>query len=473
MWDHRHLIKETFMARMLEVLNPATDAVVARLKQATEDEIQHLLRKAKEAARQWRRVPLSERIAVTHRFLDAFCGQADAIAAEATAQMGKPITQSGNEIKTMRHRAEYMAGIAEQALEDIHIADGPAEFKRIAHDPLGVVVDIAAWNYPLLIAINVVAPGILAGNAVVLKHASLTPLCGLRFQEAYKKAGLPDGVMTAVVADRKQSEPLLKSPLVDAVFFTGSVEGGRQVYRTISDRFVDCGLELGGKDPAYVRADADLEKVVPNVADGAFYNAGQSCCGVERIYVHRSIYNRFLEATLAEVATYKLGDPTDRNTYLGPLAMAKTIDTMNEQIDEAVRRGAKVLCGGRATHVNGKGRFYEATVVADCANDMTIMQEENFGPIVGIMPVADDEEAVRLMNDSRYGLTASIWTRDVAAGRKIAESVEAGTVFVNRCDYLDPALAWVGIKDSGKGCTLSRLGYEHLTRPKSYYARGL
>jgi acyl-CoA reductase-like NAD-dependent aldehyde dehydrogenase len=465
--------QENPMADTIKVINPATETIFTTLPQTGAEQIGHILTRAADAARQWRRVPLPERIALTHRFLAAFTEQSEAIAAEITGQMGKPITQSRNEIKTMRARAEYMASIAEQSLADICVAEGPAEYKRIAHEPLGLILDIAAWNYPLLIAINVVAPGILAGNGVILKHASITPLCGLRFEEAYKKAGLPEGLMTAIVADRKRAEVALKSPLVDAVFFTGSVEGGRNVYQTISSRFIDCGLELGGKDPAYIRADADLAKVVPNVADGCFYNAGQSCCGVERIYVHRSIYNRFLEAMLTEVATYTLGDPTDPKTYLGPVALVKTIDTMNRQIDEAVHRGAKVLCGGRAAKVNGKGRYYEATVVADCTNDMAIMQEENFGPIVGIMPVADDEEAVRLMNDSRYGLTASIWTHDVATGRKIAESVHAGTVFVNRCDYLDPALAWVGIKDSGKGCTLSAIGYEHLTRPKSYYARGL
>ncbi len=462
------------MAEIIQVINPATESVFTRLEQTTSDQIRSILVKAKAAAKQWRHVPLGERIQATHRFLEAFTDQSEAIALEITSQMGKPITQSRNEIKTMRNRAEYMASIAEHALADVIISNGTSERKRIAHSPLGVVVDVAAWNYPLLIAVNVVAPAIIAGNAVILKHASLTPLCGVRFEEAYRKTGLlPDGLMTAVIADRKRAESLLKSPEVDAVFFTGSVEGGRNVYKTITDRFIDCGLELGGKDPAYVRADVDLAKVVPNVADGCFYNAGQSCCGVERIYVHRSIYDRFLEAMLREVATYRLGDPTDPQTYLGPLAMNKTIDTMNEQIDKATRGGAKVLCGGKATKVNGKGRYYEATVVAHCKNTMDIMREENFGPIVGIMPVNDDEEAVRMMNDNAYGLTASIWTGDAATGSRIAEAVEAGTVFVNRCDYLDPALAWVGIKDSGKGCTLSRLGYNYLTRPKSYYTREL
>ncbi|MBN1346111.1 MAG: aldehyde dehydrogenase family protein [Phycisphaerae bacterium] len=461
------------MPETLEVINPATEETFKRIDLHSADEIEERLVRASSAARQWRGVPMAERIAVTHRFVEAFTGKADEIAAELTAQMGKPITQARNEIKTMAARARYMAEIAEASLADVRISEGPDEFKRIVRDPLGVILDIAAWNYPLLIAVNVVTPGILAGNAVVLKHSSLTPLCGLRFEEAYRSAGLPDGVMTAIVADRTRAEAVLGSPHVDAVFFTGSVEGGRRVYQTACGGLIDVGLELGGKDPAYVRADADLAKVVPNVADACFYNAGQSCCAVERVYVHRSAYDAFLEAMLREVRGYRMGDPTDPDTYLGPVAMAKTIETMDRQLAEVVDRGARLLCGGKPASVGGHGRYYEATVVADCANDMAIMQEENFGPLVGVMPVADDDEAIRLMNDSRYGLSASIWTRDVDEGRRLAEAVEAGTVFVNRADFLDPALAWVGVKDSGKGCTLSQLGYNYLTRPKSYYARSL
>ncbi len=461
------------MGETLRVINPATEEVYTSLEPASGQAIAETLVQAKRAACEWRRVPLSERIAITHRFLDVFDAEGDAIAAELTGQMGKPITQAHGELKTMRGRAEYMAEIAERALADIRIAEGPDEFKRIAREPLGVVFDVAAWNYPLLIAVNVVTPGLLAGNAVVLKHSSLTPLCGLRFEQAYRQAGLPEGVLTAVVADRTRAEAALWSPHVDAVFFTGSVDAGRHVYETASSSLIDVGLELGGKDPAYVRADADLSAVVPNVADACFYNAGQSCCAVERVYVHASIYDAFLEAMVSEVSTYVMGDPTDRETYLGPVALAKTIDTMDWQLDEARDRGARVLCGGRAASVDGRGHYYEPTVVADCANGMAIMQEENFGPLVGIMSVEDDDHAVRLMNDSRYGLSASIWTGDVDTGRRLAEAVEAGTVFVNRADFLDPALAWVGIKDSGKGCTLSQLGYQYLTRPKSYYARSL
>ncbi len=461
------------MTDTLDVINPATEDVFARVELDRPEQIQQALVNAAQAAREWRRVPLADRIALTHRFLDAFDAQSEAIAAELTGQMGKPITQARNEIKTMRARADYMAQIAEASLADVRIADGPNEFKRITHEPLGVIVDVAAWNYPLLIAVNVVAPGVLAGNAVVLKHSSLTLLCGPRFEQAYRSAGAPEGVMTAIVADRTRAAAALTSPHVDAVFFTGSVEGGRGVYQAAAPGLIDVGLELGGKDPAYVRADADLTAVVPNVADACFYNAGQSCCAVERIYVHQYCYEGFLDAILAEVGGYRMGDPTEDETYLGPVALAKTIDTMTQQLDEAVGRGARVLCGGRAATVNGRGRYWEPTVVADCANDMTLMQEENFGPLVGVMPVVDDDEAVRFMNDSRYGLSASIWTSDVEAGRRLAEAVEAGTVFVNRADYLDPALAWVGVKDSGKGCTLSRLGYHHLTRPKSYYARTL
>jgi acyl-CoA reductase-like NAD-dependent aldehyde dehydrogenase len=459
------------MPDTLDVINPATERTHVQVEMTSAEQIDALLVNARQATADWRRVPLRERLDVTYRFLDTFMDQAQAIAAELTAQMGKPITQARNEIKTMRQRVEHMAEIADASLVDIRLADGPDEFKRIAREPLGVIFDIAAWNYPLLIAINVVAPGIMAGNAVILKHSSLTPLCGLRFEQAYRAAGLPEGVMAAIVADRDRAQAVLRSPHVDGVFFTGSVEAGRRVYQSASPGLIDVGLELGGKDPAYVRADADLAAVVAAIADACFYNAGQSCCAVERIYVHTSIYESFLDAMVEEVGGYRMGDPTDEETYLGPVALPKIIDTMNRQLDQAVTGGARLLCGGRAASVQGRGRYYEPSVVADCTNDMAIMQEENFGPLVAVMPVADDGEAIRLMNDSRYGLSASIWTTDVDVGRRLAEAVEAGTVFVNRADYLDPALAWVGIKDSGKGCTLSRLGYYYLTRPKSYYAR--
>lgn len=453
----------------LQLENPATNEIFQTLAMPDKDHVRAMIAQARDAFPAWRRTSLAERIAVTQRFVNEMRARQEEIAREITWQMGKPIKQARNEVNTMIDRAQYMAEIAPRALADEMLPDKPGFMRKIAHEPRGVVLDVAAWNYPLLIAINIVAPAILAGNAVLLKHSALTPLCALRMQEAYRAAGLPEGVMQAVVVDRTGAETLLTSPQVDAVFFTGSVPGGYEVYQAAARGLKRAGLELGGKDPAYVRADADLATTVANVADGAFYNCGQSCCAVERVYVDQKIYPQFLEAFLAEVQTYKLGDPLAEDTYLGPLAQKKQVGVLRAQVEEAVQRGAKVLLGGNATTWNGRGNYFEPTVLSHVTNDMKIMQEESFGPIIAVMPVAGDEEAVRLMNDSRFGLTASIWSRDEAAALKLAPQLEAGTVYLNRCDYLDPALPWIGYKESGLGCSLSHHGFMEVTRLKSYH----
>ncbi len=458
-------------SRRLSLENPATNAVFKTLEMPDEKELHAMLARARHAFEKWHRVPISQRVEITLRFVDEMLKLQEEIAREITLQMGKPINQARAEVETMAGRARYLAGIAEEALADEVLPEKTGFFRKIAHEPRGVVLDIAAWNYPLLISINIVAPAILAGNAALLKHSSLTPLCALRMQEAYAAAGLPEGVLQAVTIDRSGGDFLVKSPEIDAVFFTGSVAGGYEVYQKAATGLKRAGLELGGKDPAYIRADADLTFAVPNVADGAFYNCGQSCCAVERVYVHKKIYEEFLEAFLQEVQSYRTGDPLSEVTYLGPLAQKKQISVLQEQIDEAVRRGAKVLLGGKAMHVNGHGNYFEPTVLVSVSNDMLLMQEESFGPIIGIMPVAGDEEALRLMNDSRFGLTASIWSRDQEAALQLAAHIQAGTVYLNRCDYLDPALPWIGYKESGLGCSLSHHGFREVTRMKSYHFR--
>ena len=457
--------------RRLSLENPATNEVFNTLTMPDDEELRAMLARARQAFEKWRRSPVSQRIEITHRFVDEMLRRQDDIAREITLQMGKPIKQARAEVVTMAERARYLAAIAAQALADEVLPAKEGFFRKIAHEPHGVVLDIAAWNYPLLIAINIVATAILAGNAVLLKHSSLTPLCAMRMAEAYAAAGLPEGVLQAVTADRTSGDYLVKSPEIDAVFFTGSVAGGYEVYQKAAAGLKPAGLELGGKDPAYVRSDADIAFTVPNVADGAFYNCGQSCCAVERIYVHKKIYDEFLESFLKEVQSYRLGDPLSEETYLGPLAQKKQIGVLEEQIDEAVRRGAKVVLGGKVTYVGGRGNYFEPTVLVDVTNDMRVMQEESFGPIIGILPVAGDEEAVRLMNDSRYGLTASIWSRDQEAALQLAAQIQAGTVYLNRCDYLDPALPWTGYKESGLGCSLSHHGFREVTKMKSYHFR--
>jgi acyl-CoA reductase-like NAD-dependent aldehyde dehydrogenase len=434
----------------------AAEAVVAR---------------AAAAQREWARVPISQRIALCQRFADAFAAETERIARDITGQMGKPLAHAKREVATCLDRARYMVSIASSSLADEEMPAIDGFHRKVSHEPLGVVLDIAAWNYPLLIAVNVVVPAVLAGNSVLIKHASRTPLCGNHFADAFARAGALKDLVVAVHADHRVSEAVIARPEVGYVSFTGSVRGGHEIVRNASSRFIDTGLELGGKDPAYVAADADFDHAVENLVDGAFYNAGQSCCGVKRIYVHGSLYDRFLDAAVALAKGYRLGDPMDPATTTGPLAQPDEPGHLQRQAEQAAASGARILCGGRATKIDGKGRFFEPCIVADAVPGMDVIQEESFGPLVAVARVKDDEEAVRLMNDSRFGLTASIWTRDEERAHRLGREVVTGTLYMNRCDYLDPALPWVGVKDSGRGCSLSRWGFLHLTRPKSWHFR--
>jgi acyl-CoA reductase-like NAD-dependent aldehyde dehydrogenase len=387
--------------------------------------------------------------------------------------MGRPIRYSPFEVERCAERARFMAGAAHEALAPVEPA--PIEgFRRfIRREPLGVVLTIAPWNYPYLTAVNSIAPALLAGNAVLLKHSAQTPLCAERFAQAFDAAGLPAGVFQVLHCSHETSAYLIAAPGgVDFVAFTGSVAGGHAVQRAASERFIATNLELGGKDPAYVRADADLDHAIENLVDGAFFNSGQSCCGIERIYAHADVYDRFVEGVVALVEQYVLGDPRKPETTLGPLVKTSAADFVRAQTAEAVSAGAHALIDPKRFPADRAGTPYLAPqVLVDVSHGMRVMTEESFGPVVGIMRVRDDDEAVRLMNDSEYGLTAAIWTRDLDAAIAIGERIETGTWFQNRCDYLDPALAWTGVKDSGRGCTLSRLGYESLTRPKSFHLR--
>jgi acyl-CoA reductase-like NAD-dependent aldehyde dehydrogenase len=344
--------------------------------------------------------------------------------------------------------------------------------RHIARDPLGLVFVIAPWNYPFLTSVNAVIPALAAGNVVLLKHSHQTPLVAERYAEAAKAAGLPAGVFQILHADHADSARIVGDARVDHVCFTGSVEGGKAIQRAIGERFIGAGLELGGKDPAYVRADANLAHAIENLVDGAFFNSGQSCCGIERIYVHESLYAKFVEGFVDLTKTYKLGNPADKATNLGPMVRASAAEFVRGQIAEAVKQGAKSLVDPKHFPADKPGTPYLAPhVLVDVTHKMRVMTEESFGPVIGIMKVASDDEAVALMNDSEYGLTAAIWTSDADAAARIGARVETGTVFMNRCDYLDPGLAWTGVKNTGRGATLSTLGYEHLTRPKSFHLR--
>jgi acyl-CoA reductase-like NAD-dependent aldehyde dehydrogenase len=335
-----------------------------------------------------------------------------------------------------------------------------------------VVLTVAAWNYPYLIAVNSVVPALMAGNAVILKHSAQTPLCAERFAECFAAAGLPEGVFQLLHLAHSDTEQVIRDPRIDFVAFTGSVSGGHAVQRAAADRFIGLGLELGGCDPVYVRHDADLAHAVENIVDGAYFNSGQSCCGLQRIYVHERLYDDFVAGFVALTRQYQLGNPFDAATTLGPVVRTAAAETIRAQVQASVAAGARSVIDPREFPADHPGSAYVAPVVLlDVDHRMPVMQEEIFGPVAGIQRVRDDEEAIVLMNDSRFGLTAAVWTADADAALAIGSRIDTGTWFMNRCDYLDPALAWVGVKDSGRGCTLSAVGYEHLTRPKSFHLR--
>ncbi len=457
---------------MIRCISPVDGRVYAERAVATEAAITTAIAQARGAQAVWRRVPVAERARYCLAAVDAMLAMQDEIVPELAWQMGRPIRYGAGELRGFAERAHYMIGIAEAALAPID--PGPKEgFQRwIARDPLGLVLVIAPWNYPYLTAVNSVVPALMAGNAVILKHAAQTILVGERFQRAFDAAGLPAGLFQTLVLDHDQTAKLIAGRQVDQVNFTGSVAGGRAMEAAASGSFIGLGLELGGKDPAYVRADADLANAVENLVDGAFFNSGQSCCGIERIYVHQDLYSKFVDGFVETTKAYALGDPLDAATTLGPMVKAEAAAFVRGQVREAVAAGARALVAPELFARDAEGTPYMAPqVLVDVTHAMAVMREESFGPVVGIMPVASDAEAVRLMNDSPYGLTASLWTADADAAAALGAQIETGTVFMNRCDYLDPALAWTGVKDTGRGASLSRVGYETLTRPKSYHFR--
>lgn len=452
-------------------ISPIDGTVVARRPTASAVEIDAALTAAGKAQAEWSCVPVKERAAAMLRFLEAMRALDEEIVPELARQMGRPV-RYGGEFRSFEERVKYMVEIAETALAPL-TPEPKAGFTRyIRRDPLGVILTVAPWNYPFLTAVNTVVPGIIAGNAVILKAASQTILTGERFQQAMDTAGVPKGLFANLALSHADTARLLSGGHVDHVSFTGSVLGGRAVERAAAGTFTSIGLELGGKDPAYVRADVNIEHAIENLVDGAFFNSGQSCCGVERIYVHESLYKQFVDGFAALTRQYVLDDPLQEATTLGPMAATRFADLVRKQTAEAISKGAQALINAKAFKRDAAGTPWLAPqVLTGVDHSMSVMTEESFGPVVGIMKVKDDAEAVRLMNDSPYGLTASLWTTDSDAAARLGAEIETGTVYMNRCDYLDPGLAWTGVKDTGRGASLSRIGYEMLTRPKSFHLR--
>jgi acyl-CoA reductase-like NAD-dependent aldehyde dehydrogenase len=460
------------MTETLRTISPVDGRVYVERPLSTAADIDRALDAAARAQRAWRAVSLGERCERLGRAVDAFVARGADIAAEITWQMGRPLRHSPGEVRGFEERARYMLGVAPAALAAIDPGDKPGFQRRIKRVPLGVVAVVAPWNYPYLTAVNAVLPALIAGNAVLLKHSHQTPLCAERFFEAFASAGLPAEVFQFLHLSHADTSRLMSDARVASVCFTGSVAGGRAVVSATGAGFATAGLELGGKDPAYVRADANLAHAIESLTDGAFYNAGQSCCGIKRIYVAAVRYDEFVAGFVDLTLRYKLGSPLETDTTLGPVVRVSAADAVRTQVRSAIAQGARALIDERSFPAASSGTPYLAPqVLVDVDHSMSIMREETFGPAIGIMRVAGDDEAIRLMNDSDYGLTAAIFSSDVERAEALGDELETGTVFLNRCDYLDPALAWTGVKHSGRGCTLSRVGYEQLTRPKSYHFR--
>lgn len=456
------------MTKTLQCISPIDGSVYAERAVLSGPEASAVAACARAAQKDWAKRPLQERIDLVMAGVAAVGEMNDVIVPELAHQMGRPV-RYGGEFGGFHERATHMARIAPDALADLAI-EGEGQIDRmIKRVPHGVVLVVAPWNYPYMTAINTVAPALIAGNAVLLKHATQTLLVGERMARAFQEAGVPADVFANVFLDHATTSALIADRAFDFVNFTGSVGGGKAMEVAAAGTFTGIGLELGGKDPGYVMEDADLDAAVETLIDGAMFNAGQCCCGIERIYVVEALYDAFVEKAVGIVNAYKLGNPLDAQTTLGPMANIRFAAEVRAQIDEAVAAGA-------TAHIapfdeDDGGAYLTPQILTDVTHDMRVMRDESFGPVVGIMKVKDDAQAIALMNDSDFGLTASLWTKDVARAQAIGDQIETGTVFMNRCDYLDPSLCWTGCKDTGRGGGLSVIGYHNLTRPKSYHLK--
>ncbi|MBO9406126.1 aldehyde dehydrogenase family protein [Shimia sp. R9_1] len=456
------------MSGMLTCISPIDGSVFAERPMLSADEAFAAAKRAKDAQKAWAARPLQERIDLVMAGVAAVGAMNDEIVQEIAKMMGRPV-RYGGEFGGFNERASYMADIAAESLADIQVGED-ATFKRyIKRLPHGVVFVVAPWNYPYMTAINTVAPALIAGNTVVLKHATQTLLVGERMAQAFHSAGVPEDVFQNVFLSHDVTNDLIAGNAFDFVNFTGSVGGGQAMERAAAGTFTGVGTELGGKDPGYVMEDADLDAAVDTLIDGAMFNSGQCCCGIERIYVHESLYDAFVEKAVAVVNGYKLGNPLEEETTIGPMANVRFADEVRAQIAEALEAGATAHIETFAE--DDGGAYLTPQILTDVTHEMRVMRDESFGPVVGIMKVSSDEEAIALMNDSEFGLTASLWTKDVARAERVGNEIETGTVFMNRADYLDPGLCWTGCKNTGRGGGLSVIGFQNLTRPKSYHLK--
>jgi acyl-CoA reductase-like NAD-dependent aldehyde dehydrogenase len=456
----------------LKILDPATGVVLAKVPEDGKAGVRAKYQRARAAQPAWAATPMKQRLAAIEGFRERVTQQHALLERTLTSEVGKPIKQSRNELSGLLGRIDFFLAEAARVLREERVhADAKLRLEeRISHEPLGVIANISAWNYPYFVGANVFIPALLAGNAVLYKPSEFATLTGLYIAQMLVAAGVPEDVFIPVLGGRAAGEALLEAP-IDGVFFTGSHATGERIGAKAGRKMIKVQLELGGKDPVYVCDDADVTIAAASIADGAFYNTGQSCCSVERIYVHEKIHDAFVAAFVAEVKGYRMGDPFDESTYIGPITRRPQLDVLRKQVADAKKRGARLLTGGNVLHK--KGNWFEPTVFVDANHTMVLMKEESFGPIIGIQQVGSDDEAVALMNDSEYGLTAGVYTHNRARARRILAKVESGTAYWNCCDRVSPRLPWSGVRHSGIGVTLSTYGIQTFTRPKAWHLRTL
>ena len=453
----------------MNIVNPATQEIITTVSVDDQKTIANKLTSLREGQKQWAKVSLSERVAIIRRFAELLQTHLETCASVLTSEVGKPLQQSKNEVNGACARIEWLTANAEQSLKEEWMVETGATREKIVYEPLGVVCNISAWNYPYLVGTNVFVPALLAGNAVIYKPSELSTLTGMEIEKYLHAAGVPENVFQIAVGAKEVGEILLAADL-DGYFFTGSYATGKYIYERVSKKMKPCGLELGGKDPLYVTDDVtDISTIAANTADGAFYNNGQSCCSVERIYVHEKVYDAYVAAFIKEVQSYTIGNPLSEGVYIGALTRKEQAAFLASQVQDAVSKGASILCGGKP--IQGAGNYFEPTVLVNVTHDMKVMKEESFGPIIGIMKVTDDSNALTLMNDTQYGLTASVYCNNEKRALAIQSQLNAGTVYWNCCDRVSAALPWSGRKHSGFGSTLSLVGLRVFTQPKAYHLR--
>lgn len=454
----------------MNIINPATEEIITTVHEHTHTELEQKYNALLDGQKKWHLVSLKERIEILQRFAELLKENIEHNAQVLTSEVGKPLQQSRNEINGARNRIKWLTENAEKYLSDDFVTIDKDLTEKIVYEPLGVICNISAWNYPYLVGVNVFVPALLAGNTVMYKPSEYATLTGLEIEKLLKKAGLPDDAFQVAVGAREVGEQLLHMPF-NGYYFTGSYKTGQYIYEKVANKMVPCQLELGGKDPLYVADDViDIKNIAAGTADGAFYNNGQSCCAVERIYVHEKVYDAYVEEFVKEVKGYKLGNPSEDGVYIGPLTRKPQLQFVEEQVKEAVAKGAKLATGG--TRPSAKGYYFEPTVLLDVNHNMSVMQEESFGPVIGIMKVKDDAEAMKLMQDTQYGLTAAVYSASKERAEKILQQINAGTGYWNCCDRVSAALPWSGRKNSGFGATLSHIGLRAFTHPKAYHLRG-